>query len=371
MLELTTQDILLGKHASNKEEAIKHIATDLVSKGLVADGYERGMLAREQQNSTFLGNGIAIPHGTTDTRNLVNQTGVQIHHFANGVDWGDGNTAFLAIGIAAKSGEHLGILKQLTHMLSSDGVEDALKNAKNAEQVLAILTGENQQTLLFDETCITLHFPVTDLTSMSAVCAGKLKNAKAVTQEFVADLVAKAPTHIGQGLWVASSAIGVNQTALALVTVEREFYQDGHPVKGLLTVAGKGAEYVEALNNVTHLLANNTLGELFNASAADAVKLLLEVRQSGLSATFKIKNAHGLHARPGALLVSVAKKFDSQIWVSNVTAEGKQVNAKSLMKVIALGVKQGHELAFVAEGADAQQALDAIGIAISNGLGEG
>ncbi|MEZ8027548.1 fused PTS fructose transporter subunit IIA/HPr protein [Enterovibrio norvegicus] len=371
MLELTTQDILLGKHASNKEEAIKHIATDLVSKGLVADGYEHGMLAREQQNSTFLGNGIAIPHGTTDTRDLVKQTGVQIHHFANGVDWGDGNTAFLAIGIAAKSGEHLGILKQLTHVLSSDGVEESLKNAKSAEQVLAILTGENQQTLLFDEACITLHFPVTDLTSMSAVCAGKLKNARAVNHEFVADLVAKAPTHIGQGMWVTSSSKGVNQTALSLVTVESEFHQDGHPVKGLLTVAGKGAEYIDALNNVTHLLASNKLVDVFNASAADAVKMLLEARQSGLSATYKIKNAHGLHARPGALLVSVAKTFDSQIWVTNVTAEGKQVNAKSLMKVIALGVKQGHELAFVAEGTDAQQALDAIGIAISNGLGEG
>lgn len=56
--------------------------------GNVAEGYVNGMLAREQQTSTFLGNGIAIPHGTTDTRDQVLKTGVQVFQFPEGVTWG-------------------------------------------------------------------------------------------------------------------------------------------------------------------------------------------------------------------------------------------------------------------------------------------
>ena len=64
------------------------------------------MLAREQQTSTYLGNGIAIPHGTTDTRDLVLQTGVQVFQFPQGIARGDDQTAYVVIGIAARSDEH-------------------------------------------------------------------------------------------------------------------------------------------------------------------------------------------------------------------------------------------------------------------------
>ncbi len=57
----------------------------------MAEGYVNGMLAREQQTSTFLGNGIAIPHGTTDTRDQVLKTGVQVFQFPEGVT-GDGRS---------------------------------------------------------------------------------------------------------------------------------------------------------------------------------------------------------------------------------------------------------------------------------------
>ncbi|OEE68344.1 bifunctional PTS fructose transporter subunit IIA/HPr protein [Enterovibrio norvegicus FF-33] len=371
MLELTPSDILLGKQANNKQKAISNIAKDLVNKGLVAEGYDVGMLAREAQNSTFLGNGIAIPHGTTDTRDLVKETGVQLHHFAEGVDWGDGNTVYLAIGIAAKSDEHLGILKQLTHVLSADGVEDALKSAVLADDVLAILNGEGQKGLLFDDSVVTVDFPGSDLISLLAVTAGKLKNANAVNEDYIADLLVKPATYLGQGLWLASSENGVNRPALSFISVHMPFDVESKPVKGLIAIAASGAAHVEILNNLSALLFNGKTNDLFASTAEDVIKALTEVRQAGISHTFKIKNAHGLHARPGAMLVSVAKKFDSQIWVANVSSESKQVNAKSLMKVIALGVKHGHELEFTADGVDALQAIDAIGEAIANGLGEG
>ena len=75
MLKLNTNDITLSQSANDKTEAIKNVAKSLSSKGLVEDAYVTGMLDRENQNSTFLGNGIAIPHGTTNTRSMVKTTG--------------------------------------------------------------------------------------------------------------------------------------------------------------------------------------------------------------------------------------------------------------------------------------------------------
>lgn len=71
------------------------------------------------------------------------------------------------------------------------------------------------------------------------------------------------------------------------------------------------------------------------------------------------------------MLVAEAKKYKADIKVKNNMGDGKTVNAKSLMKVIGLGVKQGHELEFSAQGEDANDALAAIGVAIESGLGEG
>lgn len=69
--------------------------------------------------------------------------------------------------------------------------------------------------------------------------------------------------------------------------------------------------------------------------------------------------------------MSVIKQFDSAVTVTNLDGSGKPANGRSLMEVVALGVKKGHKLRFTAEGNDAEQALQAIGEAIASGLGEG
>lgn len=106
MFQLSVQDIHPGAQAGEQRRGHSPVAAALVQAGNVADGYVNGMLAREQQTSTFLGNGIAIPHGTTDTRDQVLKTGVQVYQFPQGVVWGDGQVAYVAIGIAASSDEH-------------------------------------------------------------------------------------------------------------------------------------------------------------------------------------------------------------------------------------------------------------------------
>ncbi|EPM76874.1 multifunctional PTS system fructose-like transporter subunit IIA/phosphocarrier protein HPr/phosphoenolpyruvate-protein phosphotransferase, partial [Pseudomonas syringae pv. actinidiae ICMP 18886] len=110
MLELTLGQISMAQSAVDKTAALKLLADHLVADGLVAEGYLTGLMNREQQGSTFLGQGIAIPHGTPETRDLVFTTGVRLMQFPEGVDWGDGQMVYLAIGIAAKSDEHLRLL---------------------------------------------------------------------------------------------------------------------------------------------------------------------------------------------------------------------------------------------------------------------
>ena len=89
-----------------------------------------------------------------------------------------------------------------------------------------------------------------------------------------------------------------------------------------------------------------------------------------LDASFVIKNEHGLHARPSAVLVNEVKKYQAKIEVQNLDKNSPLVSAKSLMKIVALGATKGTTLRFVATGEDAQAALDGIGAAINAGLGE-
>lgn len=377
MLKLSKSDITLGQKADDKFKAIQNIAGDLTAKGLVDSGYVEGMLNRENQNSTFLGNGIAIPHGTTDTRGLVKETGVAVHHFPEGIDWADGNRVYVAIGIAAKSDEHLGILKQLTKVLAADGVEEKLKQAKSEDEIIALLNGEVQLEADLDASLVQLLFPASDMVQMSAVAGGLLKNTGCTDNAFVADLVTKTPTHLGQGLWLLGSDKGVTRTGVSFVSTANHCEYEGTPVKALVAFAACNSAHQSILANLSKMVFEGKQQQLLAADAAQVIGLLKGEAVSTASqdddncAVFKIKNAHGLHARPGAMLVAEAKKFESTIRVSNLDGDGKEVNAKSLMKVIALGVKHGHQLQFVAEGDDAAQALESIGKAIASGLGEG
>ncbi|OON37997.1 hypothetical protein BTJ39_19490 [Izhakiella australiensis] len=83
-----------------------------------------------------------------------------------------------------------------------------------------------------------------------------------------------------------------------------------------------------------------------------------------------IRNEHGLHARPAAVLVKLIKSFQSDIMVSNLDGSGQAVNGRSMMKLVSLGVKKGHRLRFSVTGEDADAAVAALRSEIASGLGE-
>jgi len=91
-----------------------------------------------------------------------------------------------------------------------------------------------------------------------------------------------------------------------------------------------------------------------------------------MKSTLKIKVNHpaGLHARPASLFVQTASKFESDIHVQNLTNESDVANAKSILSVLTLGVVQNHEIEIAAEGEDAESALQALEVLISDNFGE-
>ncbi|EAT8922574.1 fused PTS fructose transporter subunit IIA/HPr protein [Salmonella enterica] len=375
MFQLSVQDIHPGEQAGNKEEAIRQIAAALAQAGNVAGGYVDGMLAREQQTSTFLGNGIAIPHGTTDTRDQVLKTGVQVFQFPQGVIWGEGQVAYVAIGIAASSDEHLGLLRQLTHVLSDDSVAEQLKSATTAEELRALLMGEKQsEQLKLDNETMTLDVIASSLVTLQALNAARLKEAGAVDAAFVAKTINDSPMNLGQGIWLNDSAEGNLRSAVAVSRATQAFDVEGEKAALLVTVAMNDEQPIAVLKRLGDLLLNNKADCLLNADAATLLALLTSddaLTDDVLSAEFVVRNEHGLHARPGTMLVNTIKQFNSEITVTNLDGTGKPANGRSLMKVVALGVKKGHRLRFTAQGEDAEQALKAIGDAIAAGLGEG
>ncbi|HDC2545491.1 TPA: fused PTS fructose transporter subunit IIA/HPr protein [Salmonella enterica] len=375
MFQLSVQDIHPGEQAGNKEEAIRQIAAALAQAGNVAGGYVDGMLAREQQTSTFLGNGIAIPHGTTDTRDQVLKTGVQVFQFPQGVTWGEGQVAYVAIGIAASSDEHLGLLRQLTHVLSDDSVAEQLKSATTAEELRALLMGEKQsEQLKLDNETMTLDVIASSLVALQALNAARLKEAGAVDAAFVAKTINDSPMNLGQGIWLNDSVEGNLRSAVAVSRATQAFDVEGEKAALLVTVAMNDEQPIAVLKRLGDLLLNNKADRLLSADAATLLALLTSddaLTDDVLSAEFVVRNEHGLHARPGTMLVNTIKQFNSEITVTNLDGTGKPANGRSLMKVVALGVKKGHRLRFTAQGEDAEQALKAIGDAIAAGLGEG
>ena len=114
---LTKETVQLRAQATDKVDAITQSGELLVEAGYVAPSYLDGMLTREKVLSTYLGSGIAIPHGELDDLKSIYYTGVSVLQLPEGVEWEPGERAYLVIGLAAASDEHVGVLSNLLQVL--------------------------------------------------------------------------------------------------------------------------------------------------------------------------------------------------------------------------------------------------------------
>jgi phosphoenolpyruvate-protein phosphotransferase len=243
MITINERQVLLQARAEDKQDAICQAGQLLVDSGCIEAGYITSMLNREKVANTYLGNGISIPHGMPADRDLIKQTGIAVVQFPVGVSWNPSDTAHLIVGIAAKSDEHIEVLKRLTRVLGDKAQVDRLVQTTDPRDIIEALTGERP-------------------------------------------------------------AVPVNR---AEVTDYPDFF--------------------------------------------DA----------------EIQNKTGLHARPAANFVALAKRFQADIKVRH---EDSVANGKSLLELLQLGVEHGMSIRVSAQGADATSALAALRADIATGLGD-
>lgn len=243
MITINEQQVQLQARAATKQEAIRLAGQLLVESGCIDAGYIASMLGREQVANTYLGNGLAIPHGLPQDRDLIKRTGITVVQAPAGVTWNPGETAHLIVGIAAKSDEHIEVLRRLTRVLGDEEQVARLIQTTDPRDIIEALTGERPA----------------------------------------------APPR-----------------------------------------SDEAADY---------------------ANFFDAV----------------ILNKTGLHARPAATFVDLAKRYQADI---KVRRGASVANGKSLLSLLQLGVEHGMTVRVSAQGPDAAAALDALQTAIAVGLGD-
>ena len=138
---LSRDAILLGQHAASKDEAIRQAGGLLVALGATDPSYTDAMFARETQVSTFMGNGVAIPHGTNESRSAIGKAQLGFIQYPGGVDW-DGKTCHVCIPIASNSDEHIAILSALASVLADKAKAERLQTTTNIDEVLELLAPE-------------------------------------------------------------------------------------------------------------------------------------------------------------------------------------------------------------------------------------
>ncbi|QOZ96942.1 phosphoenolpyruvate--protein phosphotransferase [Stutzerimonas stutzeri] len=371
MLELNAQHIHMHQTAVDKPAALALLGEVLVADGLVAPGYLDGLRAREAQGSTFLGQGIAIPHGTPETRDQVFITGVRLLHFPAGVDWGNGQLVYLAIGIAARSDEHLRLLQLLTRALGEGDLSEGLQKADAPEAIIDLLQGA-PQALALDGELVSLGVAADDFDELAWQGVKLLKRAQCVEPGFNASLPLGQSLPLGDGLWWLSSEQSVQRPGLAFVTPVSNLEHQGQPLNGLFVLASMGEAHQAMLERLCNLLIEGRGQELSRATSSRTVLEALggDVPVDWPSAQVPLANAHGLHARPAKVLTEIAQAFEGEIRVRLAGSESAGVSVKSLSKLLAMGAHRGQVLEFMAEPSISDDALPALVRAVEEGLGE-
>ncbi|WP_160679342.1 PTS sugar transporter subunit IIA [Clostridium sp. C8-1-8] len=141
---LNERNIILNLPSESKDAAIERAGRLLVANGYVNENYIEGMKKREEEVTTYMGNGVAIPHGMNEYKKQIKNSGIVILQYNNGVDFGEGNIAYLVIGIAGVGDEHMAILSQIALTIQYEENVDRIRAAKNPEEIIRIIIEEGE-----------------------------------------------------------------------------------------------------------------------------------------------------------------------------------------------------------------------------------
>jgi PTS system mannitol-specific IIA component len=141
---LDRSNVVEAGTASTRQDAIKEAGRILVDTGAVHAGYVDSMLAREATVSTFMGNGLAIPHGTNEAKDEIVRSALSFIRYPTPIDWGGDEVRFV-VGIAGLNNEHLEILSKIAILFSEDDDVRSLVEAADADELFAILQDVNSE----------------------------------------------------------------------------------------------------------------------------------------------------------------------------------------------------------------------------------
>ncbi|GAA1308755.1 PTS sugar transporter subunit IIA [Brachybacterium tyrofermentans] len=140
---LSPGSIVLTGTATDSASGIDEAGALLVGAGAVDQGYVDAMHAREATVSTFMGNGLAIPHGTNDAKSTIKRSAMSFVRYPDGIEW-NGNPTKFVIGIAGVGNEHLELLQKVAMTFSDPAQVERLEQATSAEEILAIFGDEKE-----------------------------------------------------------------------------------------------------------------------------------------------------------------------------------------------------------------------------------
>jgi PTS system mannitol-specific IIA component len=129
--------------ATTKMEAMREAHEILVEAGAVTADYLPAMIEREKTVSTYMGNFLAIPHGTNDAKEAIKASALSFVRYSTPIDW-DGNPVRFVVGIAGVENQHLDILSKIAIVFSDDDQVQALTDAPDEAAIFAILSEVNE-----------------------------------------------------------------------------------------------------------------------------------------------------------------------------------------------------------------------------------
>ncbi|GMA19796.1 PTS sugar transporter subunit IIA [Arsenicicoccus piscis] len=130
---------MLEGSARSRDEAITEAGRLLVASGSVDPSYVDAMHERERSVSTYVGNLLAIPHGTNEAKSAIKKTTLSFVRYPQGIDW-NGNEVKFAVGIAGMGDDHLALLQQLAGIFLDEAKVARLEAATSADNVPALLS---------------------------------------------------------------------------------------------------------------------------------------------------------------------------------------------------------------------------------------
>lgn len=139
---LTLGQVRIHAGSSTQEAALQEATDILVSAEAVTPAYVDAMRQREETVSTYMGNGLAIPHGTNETKDAILASALSVVRYDGGVDWA-GEPVTFVVGIAGRGDEHLEILSQIAILFSDEDEVAKLNAAQTPDELFALLSAVN------------------------------------------------------------------------------------------------------------------------------------------------------------------------------------------------------------------------------------